>query len=412
MFHKDVVRFSIQGIDMIGNCNNGSIIGLSSDGIQFLDKLKQFSSINDIEACNLSANEVLLFNALKSQGYFDILPKETTEAVYFHLNNDCNLHCLGCYSHNAERNSGKNLSYSEICIALSKLKELGMRNIIISGGEPFLREDIYDILKYIKVQLSIPAVQVITNGTLTGRYDTELLSRYVDELNISIDGYSEEFPSFIRDKGIYNTIMNNIGHLKEKKVCIKLIATLHRKNIDAAGEYISLSQKLGIPISFSILTCSGDFDGFEQWLPTPEQLKRYGYGEIKGLDKVYSSAKGSDFILSARKTCGMGQRLISIANDGSIYPCHMAQVPAFSLGNIVHDKISCIQERCANFSHNVDVTNVKACLGCEYKFVCGGGCRARAITMYGDPQAPDDYCIINKTYFETVISHLKEEINS
>lgn len=411
MFQKNVVEFSIKNINMIGNCNNGSIIGLSPDGHQFVQKIKASHSFDEIEKIITGTKDRTLYIALKEQGYFENCTEKRMEAAYFHLNNDCNLHCLGCYSHNSERNHGNNMTYEEICIALRKMKELGINDIIISGGEPFLREDIYEILKYIKESLEFQSVQVITNGTITNMYDPIRIAKYVDELNISIDGFSKTNSTYIRDKGIYDTIFGNIDKLKQNGICLKLIATLHRQNIDFAGEYIKLSQRIDIPVSFSILTCSGDFEEFEKWLPTEEQLKRYGYGEIKGLDKVYSEAKGTDFILMARKTCGMGQRLISISNTGDIYPCHMAQLPFAILGNILRDSNSDIRRNCAEFAAKVDVDNIESCLECEYKYVCGGGCRARALTLHQDAQAADDYCVISKTYFETVFDHLAQEIS-
>lgn len=411
MFQKNVVEFTIRNINMIGNADNGSIIGLSPNGVKLVEKIKTLHSLDEIETLISSSKDNTLISALKEQGYFDGQTERRMEAAYFHLNNDCNLHCLGCYSHNTERNHGKNLTYEEICIALKKMKEMGINNLIISGGEPFLRGDIYDILKYIKETLAFQSLQVITNGTITKKYDSALIAKYVDELNISIDGFSKTNPTYIRDEGIFDTIFSNIEMLKQNGIRLKMIATLHQQNIDLAGEYIKLSQNIDIPISFSILTCSGDFEEFEKWLPTEEQLKRYGYGEVKGLDKVYSEAKGSDFILTTRKTCGMGQRLISISNNGDIHPCHMSQLSIAVLGNILTDSISMIQKNCAEYAEKVDVDNVQSCSQCEYKYVCGGGCRARALTMHQDVQASDDYCIINKTYFETVFEHLERDIN-
>lgn len=412
MFNKNVVEFSIKGINMIGNCNNGSIIGLSNDGKELVETLKKKDHLAELNTDTINREQCALIESLKSQGYFDPPSEIGLQSAYLHVTNDCNLHCLGCYSHNSERNKENALSYDEICLALRKLKKMGLENVIISGGEPFLRKDIYDIYKYIKDELHISGLQVITNGTISNMYDAKKINKWVDELNISIDGYSEDNPTFIRDAGIFRTIFDNVKHLKKSGVNLKLIATIHRKNIDMAGEYVNLSQRTGVPISFSMLTCAGDFDDFEHWIPTQEQLIRYGHGEIKGIDKIYSEAKGSDFIVTARKTCGMGQRLISIGSDGNVYPCHMAHLSDAILGNILEDSITEIKNRCAQFVESIGVDDIRSCSNCEYKYVCGGGCRARALTMYGDIGAKDDYCVLNKTYFKSVFERLLNEINS
>jgi radical SAM additional 4Fe4S-binding domain len=408
MFHSNVVLFQVKGIEMIGNLDNGSIIGLSDAGKCLVDDI---NSGNTIDMAGSTDEESLLMETMKKQGYFDKIDSNSLVAAYFHVTNNCNLHCLGCYSLDSTRNNCTEMTYQEACLALDKLSALGAKGIIISGGEPFIRNDIYDIFSYIKEKLHVPGVQVITNGTMTKYYDAEKIAQYVNELNISIDGYSPENPTFIRDPNIYQTVMGNAIALKKAGVNVKLLATLHRKNIEAVGQYIELSKNLDIPLSFSLMTHAGDYEDFETWIPTHDQLFQYGRGGMKGLEEVYAQAKGTDFILSVKRSCGVGNRIISIGCDGTIYPCHMLHRNDIALGNILTNSLEEIRRTCKEFSNMVDVDNISSCADCEYKYLCGGGCRSHALMDNGGLTYEDDYCIMTKTYMDNVFNALLTQIN-
>ena len=172
------------------------------------------------------------------------------DSAYLHVNDRCILHCIGCYSYVENRNNKKELSYEEICNILKKLKESGVKGIVISGGEPFLRDDMGKICRYIKEELRIEKLCTITNGTLDiDRYASAI--DYIDEFNISIDGYNEQV-QYIRDKGIMPLVLSNINRIKELTPNINLIVTLHKKNYKDMGKYNELAEGLGVSYSFSI----------------------------------------------------------------------------------------------------------------------------------------------------------------
>ncbi len=81
-----------------------------------------------------------------------------------------------------------------------------MKNIVISGGEPFLRKDLREICKYIKETVN-GSLEVISNGTMNIS-DYEVVCRILMH-NISIDGYDDK-TSFIRDKGIMKRVLDTV----------------------------------------------------------------------------------------------------------------------------------------------------------------------------------------------------------
>lgn len=241
LMNKDVEFFKINGIDIIGNFNNGAVVGLEKEALNYLQKGSPYNKDKSLE----------LEKALLELGYYDEMAFKVHSA-YIHVNDRCNLHCIGCYSYIDNRNDREELTFEEICEVLNNLKKSGVDGIVISGGEPFLRDDITEICKYAKEELKIGNLCTITNGTLSvEKYAPSL--KYIDEFNISIDGYSND-TQFIRDKGIMTLVLNNVKKIKELTPSVNLIVTLHKKNYKEMEKYNDLANDLGVRYSYSIFT--------------------------------------------------------------------------------------------------------------------------------------------------------------
>lgn len=203
---NNVKTFKVKGITIIANRNNGMVIGLDREGEEVVDLLKS----NLIEISSLSDNQKELYKVLEENDFLKSCYKEIKgiDSVYLHVNSACNLHCLGCYSYVENRNTRNELSFDEWKCVIDDLSLLGVKNIVISGGEPFLRKDLREICKYIKETVN-GSLEVISNGTMNIS-DYEVVLPYIDALNISIDGYDDK-TSFIRDPIIIDaeTILDN-----------------------------------------------------------------------------------------------------------------------------------------------------------------------------------------------------------
>lgn len=243
-FHVDVVKFEVDGINMIGNNQTGSLIGLNADGNKFVENIYNFGE------GELSKETELLYDALKKGNYFEDKEKNANRIVsaYVHITDRCNLHCVGCYSYVEKRNKKKDLTLEEICYELNQLAENGVRIIVISGGEPFIREDIDMICKYAK-DLGM-VVQIITNGTMPQERYLKALP-FIDAISVSVDGYQENI-HFIRDEGIMPNVLETVRFLKSHKAKVNLIFTLHKKNAPYMEQYMKLANELGTTFNFSI----------------------------------------------------------------------------------------------------------------------------------------------------------------
>ena len=137
----------------------------------------------------------------------------------------CNLKCEGCYSANYDREDA--IDTATFDRILTEAKELGIHFVVISGGEPFIRDDLMDMFEKHSDILFL----TYTNGTYI--YDNKLAPRLAELGNcmpcISVEGFSEE-TDHRRGKGTFNKIVGAMSALREEGVMFGFSATPMRSN--------------------------------------------------------------------------------------------------------------------------------------------------------------------------------------
>ena len=136
----------------------------------------------------------------------------------------CNFKCTYCLPQGYKKNQGDMRSFmsaNEISSLVRALSELGVRKIRLTGGEPTVRKDFFDILKNMKQNSNIPKVTMTTNGYQLNKIAKQLHEVGLDGINISIDSLNRE------------TFKNLTGHdrLPEILEGIKTLQELNFKNI-------------------------------------------------------------------------------------------------------------------------------------------------------------------------------------
>lgn len=397
---NQVKLWNMKGIDILLNFGNGSLVGLEEESITFIEKLKN-EEINDYSLMTIEQKELLEFlleNEFVSEHKI-VENKFNVTSAYSHLTNKCNLHCVGCYSLDDKRNVAKDLSFEELCLSFDYLKEIGVKNLIFSGGEPLYRKDIVDLTKYAKVNCEFEAVILITNGTINRPKDYKELAKYVDVVAVSVDSYSADCPAFIRDEGIFSKIMKTIEELKKNDIEVSILPTVHHLNADKMEEYLKLANELDVQISFSLLSAC-DTEELKEFLPNSKDLNIIS----NCLFETGSSLDDApvDNSLSAQNYCGAGKSLIAIDTDGTVYPCHMMMAKRYALGNTKEQSIADIltTSRLADEFKYLSVDDIKDCKSCDFKYFCGGGCRARSLMINDDIYQKDPYCQLFFNYYE------------
>lgn len=393
----------ICGVDIIGNPQSNTVIGLDEEGIAFVEKLRNCESI---DFSRLSENELLLYDELYQSGFFENEKEYTVKSAYLHVTSHCNLTCPGCYSYEKDRNSIKDLPIDKLKEVLDNLERAGLVNLTISGGEPFFRDDLGEILKYAREKRQIEYIECITNGTAPyDRYRSAF--EFLDKLTFSLDS-ADETSAIIRSARTFDIVKERIIELKEDGFPVSIVFTVHHGNVKHINKLMQFAASLGVESRFSLLTvdefnCKTD----------PLVLTKDDYNFICDyLSNGNCSLPIGDVFnnsdIGCVDSCGAGKTMVAIASNGDILPCHMfLGREDYVMGNAlqveIKDTVNCPN---SNVLYSINVDTLDKCSKCDIRYVCGGGCRYRSLCKSGNTLSTDPMCSAYRIDKENIIRRL------
>ncbi|RJQ16108.1 MAG: radical SAM protein [Nitrospiraceae bacterium] len=301
----------------------------------------------------------------------------------WHITERCNLRCIHCYQ---EETDNKELSFIEIKDVIGEIREtlraweenykIGFSpGFNITGGEPFLRRDFFQILEEIRKDGA--DIYILSNGTMIDKERAEALSRLgVKGVQISVEG-PLEIHDRIRGEGSFTKAMRGTGNLLDAGMTVTLNATLSDLNGPYIHELVSLAAGAGVQnLGFSRLVPCGRGGTLLNEMMDAQKVKKLYLSlssvQVKGLNIVTGdpiasqmNLKGaSDTGCTAYGGCAAGVSGLTIRPDGTINPCRRLDIP---IGNIMEDSL---REVWAT-SEVLNLLRDKS----KYKGKCGACCR-------------------------------------
>jgi len=162
--------------------------------------------------------------------------------VIWNLIRRCNLTCKHCYSISADKDFPGELSTDEIFSVMDDLKAFHVPVLILSGGEPLLRPDIFEISHHAKAMGFY--VGLSSNGTLIDEANIEKIAAVgYDYVGVSIDGVRATHDVFRRKQGAYDAAMHGIRLCREHGIKIGLRFTLTQDNAHELPELLHIMEQ-------------------------------------------------------------------------------------------------------------------------------------------------------------------------
>jgi radical SAM protein with 4Fe4S-binding SPASM domain len=301
----------------------------------------------------------------------------------------CNLKCAHCYV--AYDSRKKEMTYEEICYVLDEITEAGCLWLLITGGEPFIRNDFLDIYTYAKKKGLI--ITLFTNGTLV----TSEIADYLKErppfvVEISLYGITKEtYEGVTGIAGSFEHCIRGIDLLLERKIPLKLKTMVMSLNCHELWEIKKYAEELGVEFRFDS-AINPKLDGSKEpcklRIP-PEKVVELDLADEKRLKgwkefckKFWGPAK-SDRLY----TCGAGLTSFHIDPYGQMSICAMSRSPSYdllqkSLQDGWHDFVDRIREEKPNGDYR--------CAKCDLLSLCGH-CPGWAQLENGNPEIPVEY---------------------
>lgn len=326
-------------------------------------------------------------------------PKE----IVIEVTKSCNQNCIMCFS-KSENESDSIPSLNKIISIMDEMKELDIKTIRFTGGEVFLRKDIFEILKTAKQNNFYLVIN--TNSTLLSLGMIKRVERFVDNVLISLHGHNEMTEHEIsRDKNLFKQKIKNIFTLLHSSIPIVRVGSLITHNlINNYPKYIELLTSLGVY-------------NWEIYRPMlkKEQIRIFSKHAIllndlrKCIDFLYNAnleglnakiANAVPFCITKDKQKASLALVGAYADDGHsriIYDARGYFKPSYFLNiNLGTTVKNAIKHRFLKKMKSCDYLP-KECKNCLFLRHCKGGSRFLAFQNYSDYFSPDPLIVRLRT---------------
>lgn len=307
-----------------------------------------------------------------------------------------------------EKADNYEMTTDEVLRAMDKIHEAGVKYLIVAGGEPLMRRDIYPLLEHARGLFR--EVTLLTNGTLIDQKIAAKIAVCAHLVQVSLDGPDEETNRQIRGSGSFARAVRGIRLLRATNANVLIVCTLTRINIQKLPEMARLAQNLDAELGSSIFLATGHGACNEKCLsPAWQDLMRDFRDEIFQLNRI-GEIDGSQYTATSNLriglSCGSGTQLISVAPDGTVYPCHVFHKPEFAVGNIlssVNLTEMLNKSRVIKQFRDLDVEHKIPCLKCDVRYFCRGGCIAQGFASSGKLEGRDKFCPLFRRVFRAQV---------
>lgn len=316
--------------------------------------------------------------------------------------------------------SPNDLSYRECAGVVDQLAEYAPLILVLSGGEPLWRRDVFDIARYAKGKGM--RVALATNGTLI---DEAMAHRIADagieRVSISLDGAdANTHDNFRGHAGAFDAAIHGLRCLQELDISTQINTTVSLHNAHQLPEIMKLAESLkvnafhlfllvpvgcGLTISETQTVEGVEAERILNWFydcslesgmelkatcaPQYYRIVRQRRAEARRAGQVLEELP-THGMNAVTRGCLAGQAVCFISHQGEVFPCGYLPVPAGSLRTA---SFRTIWETAEVFRTLRDTGNLGGKCGiCQFKQVCMG-CRARAFGVTGDYLAEEPFCI-------------------
>lgn len=312
-----------------------------------------------------------------------LLKKRIPLTVVFEITKKCNLNCVHCYVNHL--NCENELNLTEIKKLIDDLYEMGVMIIALTGGEVFLRKDIFEIIEYIRLKKM--GFKIITTGTLLSYKDVDKLKEYgILDIGFSVYSHKKEIHNQITQADSFDKTIDIA------KYCAKAgITTISKTPIMTINQF-DIEEIHNLMISYGIIPqfdltitkAENNVRNSQQYALTYKEIFNLLLNEnIKNI--LYNTQSIEQQYCNQNKEsldnpiCNIGRTTMFIHSNGDIYPC--IQYP-YSIGNIKELSIKDIWYNNDKLNKILDETvykNQKECLNCKLFNYCDL-CYANSIT--------------------------------
>jgi mycofactocin radical SAM maturase len=311
----------------------------------------------------------------------------------------CNLSCVHCLSSSGRRDP-RELSTAQCRALIDELERMQVFYVNIGGGEPTVRPDFWDLVDYATAHHV--GVKFSTNGVkITPEIARRLAgSDYVD-VQISLDGATEEVNDAVRGPGSYRTALRAMENLAGAGFAgFKVSVVVTRQNAGQLDAFRAIAERYRAQLRLTRLRPSGrGADVWDQLHPTAAQQRALyewllAHGERVLTGDSFFHLAGYGESLPGLNLCGAGRVVCLIDPVGDVYACPFAIHDSFLAGNVRGDGgFAKVWRESPLFADLRRPQGGGACSACSAYDACRGGCMAAKFFTGLPLDGPDPECV-------------------
>jgi len=341
--------------------------------------------------------------------------KNQLRLVAWEVTRRCNLNCVHCRAASDRGPYPGELSTEKCFEILDQIRLVGEPIVILTGGEPLLREDIFELAER-GTRAGLRMVMATNGSLLTPDIVERLKLSGIKRVSVSIDGAEEQqHDRFRMVEGSFSKSMNGIRLLKESGVEFQINTTVTQHNLQNVAEILDMSVGLEaaahhlfllVPTGRAKEMIDQEIDAVEyekllRWFyrmrdKVPLHLKATCAPHYYRVLRQEARAKGEEVnfktygLDAMTRGCLGGTAFCFISHDGIVQPCGYLEL---NCGDVKKTNFDSVWQGSKEFEKLRDFSSYKGkCGRCEYLTHCGG-CRARAFESTGDFLAEEPLCI-------------------
>lgn len=308
-------------------------------------------------------------------------------AVHLEISDSCNLRCHHCFAGELERQEGP-LGFAELERLFAQMSEMGSYRLGLTGGEPLLRKDLFEVIDLALEHGLSPCVT--TNGILIDEATArEFGRRDLLWLNVSLEGASPATNDLVRGQGSFERVIENLKILSQYSK-FSLAFTIMRTNLHEIGRCVELAISLGAEsVVFRPLYPVGTARRHLDLMPTFAEYNAALEGLRSTRQRNTEDACGvipfspairepAGALIYWNHGCGAGNLVCSISHSGNLSPCSFLGTE-FQVGNIREHSLSELWREAALERFRKRPT------------MRAPGCRARALWLNSSVDAADPW---------------------
>ncbi len=345
-----------------------------------------------------------------------MMNKNIPRLIFWELTKRCNLNCAHCRAEAEDIDYSGEIGIDGVKKIIDDITSKYSPILILTGGEPLFREDIFEIASYAAEKKL--RVALATNGTLiTDESAKKIKAAGIARASISIDGSSASSHDGFRGiTGSFEKALNGARLLKQNGVEFQFNMTVTKRNIGEVEDILALALEEGasalhlfmlVPVGCGVEIAETDMISAEKY----EEVLHWFYDRSREVNIEFKAtcaphyyriirqrAKDegrtlsfeTDGMAAMTRGCLAGTGVCFISHRGEVQPCGYLPLSA---GNVTKTPFPEIWEKAEVFRTLRDFGTLKGKCGiCEYKGVCGG-CRARAFYAERDMLGEEPYCL-------------------